>query len=45
MGKGASPLGETHLIPSRLTFKPLAGLPPSSGPPLSQMQCKITNTI
>lgn len=28
MGKGAPPLGETHLMPSRLTFEPLTGRPP-----------------
>ncbi len=28
MGKGAPPLGETHLMPSRLTFEPLIGRPP-----------------
>lgn len=28
MGKGAPPLGETHLMPSRLTIEPLTGRPP-----------------
>lgn len=28
MGKGAPPIGETLLMPSRLTFEPLTGRPP-----------------
>lgn len=28
MGKGAPPIGETLLMPSRLTIKPLVGRPP-----------------
>lgn len=35
MGKGAPPLGETHLMPSRLTFEPLVGRPPGVASSLS----------